>query len=140
MRFRHPLRALARGWPRGVHWLMTLWLIVFSAHHAAPDAPIWYGGLAAHSAAHTEVEHAHDQGLDAPLEAMSGPDVAAFTASHDHAHGHCELCFGSAFQLPAALKAPLRPVRRASLPGIRLPGRALALDVALPDAHAPPRI
>jgi hypothetical protein len=99
--------------------LWTLLLVVFSAHHAAPDAPIWQGaGFASH--------HDHSSEL-------------AFTSVHADHHSHCELCFASAF----APSATVRSLPRVALLDPRSSSAALdrgaARDQRLPEAHAPPR-
>lgn len=96
--------------------------MLFSAHHAAPDAPIWHGaGFESHASHH---DHSSEQ---------------AFTAIHSDHHSHCELCFTSAFAPPAlSLSLPrvalLDP--RASWDNAL---HGMASDQRLPEAHAPPR-
>jgi hypothetical protein len=106
---------------------LTLWVLVFSAHHAAPNAPIWTGESSSGG-------HAHEH-----LAASKSPQsITAFTAVHEHIHSHCELCFSSAFNLPLRLRAALRPAEN-RLVTTRLEAAAqFDADVGLPDAHAPP--
>lgn len=112
---RRVTRASLRLW-----W--TLLLVVFSAHHAAPDAPIWHGaGFQSHAS-----HHNHSSEL-------------AFTAPHTDHHSHCELCFTNAF----APVATLRDLPRVTLLSAQNSSDGLSLgfarDQRLPEAHAPPR-
>ena len=105
--------------------LWTLLLVVFSAHHAAPNAPIWHGAGIYSSSQHS-AQHDHSSEL-------------AFSAVHADHQSHCELCFTSAFAPPATVR---------SLPRVALLNPRVSWDVAqygfardqrLPEAHAPPR-
>jgi hypothetical protein len=93
-------------------------LLVFSAHHAAPGAPLWRGSQS----------HVHHQ-ISSEL---------SLSTAHDHALHHCELCHASAFQLPLTLAG----VPRAPLSGLEVATREVAFarvaDLRLPVAHAPP--
>jgi hypothetical protein len=105
--------------------VLTVWLLIFSAHHAAPDAPIWMGG--------TQVHHHHS--LERAGTALS------FSAAHDHnRHGHCELCFSGSFHLLAAFAAPPRHLNVQNANSVSTVQLEFAGDVGLPDAHAPPRV
>jgi hypothetical protein len=102
-----------------------VWLLIFSAHHAAPDAPIWMGGTQVHQ--HHSLERAGT--------------ALSFSAAHDHdRHGHCELCFSGSFQLPVGFVAPPRHMDGQSANWHEAIGLEFANDIGLPDAHAPPLI
>jgi hypothetical protein len=85
-----------RASTRASRWLLTLWLLVFSAHHAAPNAPIW------RAAAWHEGTRAHHR-------VVHEPECVKLVQPHEHLHSHCELCFSSSFNVPLPLSAPLRP-------------------------------
>ncbi|NJK46152.1 MAG: hypothetical protein HC933_19535 [Pleurocapsa sp. SU_196_0] len=77
------------GWQGSVsimRWLLVWTLLVFSAHHAAPNAPIWTGKHAS---------SAHEHHADHVRDSAANP---TFTAVHDHLHSHCELCFSMRLQ------------------------------------------
>ena len=112
-------RRITKAVPR---LLWTLLLVVFSAHHAAPNAPIWHG-------AWLELGHA----------GHSHSSELAFTAPHADHQSHCELCFASAFSPPATRSS----LPRAAFLNLRASSdaalRGFASDLRLPEAHAPPR-
>ncbi|NJK45550.1 MAG: hypothetical protein HC933_15900 [Pleurocapsa sp. SU_196_0] len=118
---------------RASRLLLTLWLLVFSAHHAAPNAPIWTGRDISSGHRHHGV---HSQGAAWTQGAASS---LAFTAVHEHVHSHCELCFSSAFNLPVRLRVALRPAEKQWLITRFESVVHSAGDVGLPNAHAPPR-
>ncbi len=114
-----------RRWQLASRLVLTLWLLVFSAHHAAPDAPVWSGA-----------GHTHQHG------SLEGAGTAlAFSVAHDHdGHEHCELCFSGGFQLPVGFVAPPRYKDGQAANWHEAPGLEFANDIGLPDAHAPPPI
>jgi uncharacterized membrane protein len=107
---------------------LTLWLLVFSVHHAAPNAPIWTGQ-------HRSSSHAHHE-----ANAANPASSRAFTAIHDHIHSHCELCFSNSFNLPVQLPAPLRPAENQRITTHLESAEQFDTDIGLPDAHAPPQV
>jgi hypothetical protein len=118
-------RAWWRTLTRASRLILTLCLLVFGAHHAAPNAPIWHGEPWTN---HTGLHAAHET---RPL---------AFTSNHDHLSSHCELCFSSAFNLIVASHEPPRPDLHAPLGSRETLEARVRLDLGLPDAHAPPGV
>ena len=105
--------------------LWTLLLVVFSAHHAAPNAPIWHGAGLSSSSQHS-AQHDHSSEL-------------SFTAVHTDHHSHCELCFTSAFTPPATVRSFPRVALNDPRASWNVALHGFARDQRLPEAHAPPR-
>jgi hypothetical protein len=102
--------------------LWALMLVVFSAHHAAPGAPIWTGGSGS--------AHGHH---------ASASKEPRFVAVHDHdALHHCELCHSSAFQVPSEVAGVPRALLRALQSNAITAALSTSSDLRLPQPHAPP--
>ena len=99
--------------------LWRLLLVIFNAHLAAPNSPVWHG-LSGY------MHHSHSSEL-------------ALIAVHTDHQSHCELCSSSAFQADTTLSG----VPRAAFCGSRAAkcavSSSVALGLRLPEAHAPPR-
>jgi hypothetical protein len=120
--------------------VVTLMLLIFSAHHAAPDAPIWTGGAAHGSGGahdHAPSEHSDSDASSLGANPSSATELS-FSSTHDHIHGHCELCFSSAFHLPVSAVAPPRPNLEETGADLQSGWLQITGDARLPDAHAPP--
>ena len=112
-----------------VRLLWTLLLLVFSAHHAAPNAPIWHS-----SNQHGSSQHSSD--YSAERDYSSELFFTAPRADHD---SHCELCFTSAFAPPATARGLPRVALLNPQNSSAAALRGFARDQRLPEAHAPPR-
>lgn len=119
---RFPRRAVARASLR-LFW--TLLITVFSAHHTAPNAPIWHSS-SQHCSSHS-AQHNHSIEL-------------VFTAPHADHQSHCELCFTSAFAPPAILNSVPRVALVNPKAASALLSLGFASDQRLPEAHAPPEV
>ena len=144
-RFRMTVMRFPRRLVGASRCLIALMLLIFSAHHAAPDAPVWTGhwGGGIHGEHHAHGASSEDGisfEFDSSNEFRSAQASGLFFAAvHDHTHAHCELCFGSAFNLPVTAVAPPRANLEAASAGLRSRTLQIAGDARLPDAHAPPR-
>lgn len=131
------MRFSRRAIKASLRLLWTLLLVVFSAHHAAPNAPIWHG--VGFDGAGFNGAGFNGAGLEAHASHQSHSSQLAFTAVHSDHHSHCELCFTSAFAPPASARS-LPRVELVNPPGSSaLVDLGFARDQRLPEAHAPPR-